>query len=149
MSTQWYQDVHPTKHFRLGTIKKDTKANEYIYLKGATQNLLGAWNTYDSVFATTPLVANAVGPVAISMALNTSILNYSWYQISGINTIALADVVSSTPTPLYIDDTQGQVDDLGVSGDWISNAINAGASVSGVLTVQIDRPFVSNNGYLT
>lgn len=145
----WYQAIHASKRFRLGTKKKDISGNEYVYLKGVGSNLAGAWATYDATFAAALLAANAVGPVGISMAANTSTSNYSWYQISGANTISLSDTVASTPGPLYIDTTAGQVDDAGVAGDWIAGAINTAASASGVCPVFIDHPFVYNNGYLT
>lgn len=140
---QWYEALHTSKRFRLGTVKTDVKGNEYIYLKGVGSNAAGVWSTYDENFAPTLLVANAIGPVSISMAANTSATNYSWYQVHGVNLIASTDTVAADK-PLYIDGTTGRADDAVVNGDLIYGAISMSADATNVATVWIHYPFVTD-----
>jgi hypothetical protein len=139
----FYSDIHATKKFRLGTEKTDVDGKVYIYLKGVASTAAGSWVTFDENFATTLLAANAVGPVAISMAANTSATNYSWYQVKGINAIASTDTVAADKA-LYIDGTAGRADDAVVSGDLIVGAASMAADSSNVCTVMLNRPFVTD-----
>ena len=120
------------------------EGNEYIYLQGVSSVVAGSWVTYDEDYATTLLVADAIGPVAIAMAIIDSTSEYGWFQIYGKNTIAQTDTVAADRA-LYIDGTAGQADDLGVAGDLIIGAYSLSASSSGVTTVFISFPSVSND----
>ena len=136
------------KKYGLGKKKVDADGNIYLYMKGVASTASGSWVTYDEDYATALLTANAVGPVAISMAANVSASTYSWYQVFGQNTIALSDTVAAD-APLYIDNTDGKVDDAGVAGDLIIGAFSTDADTSGVLPVFITYPAVYNGAYLT
>lgn len=135
--------INATKRYRLGTKKKDVNDNVFIYLKGVASTAAGSWVTFDENFATTLLTANAVGPVAISMSANTSATNYSWYQIYGNNTIASSDTTAAD-VQLYIDGTNGRVDDAVVTGDLVVGAVSTGSDTSNVLPVWIQYPYVTN-----
>jgi len=115
----------------------------YIYLQGCASTLAGSWVTYTSTGTTALLTANAVGNVAIAMSACDATSKYGYYQIVGANTIALSDT-TATNKPLYIDATNGKVDDAVVSGDLIMNAFSTSSDTAGVLPVRINRPFVTD-----
>lgn len=143
-ATPFYSQVHTSKRFRLGTEKKDIGGNIYRYMKGGTSVALGSWVTFAAdTNVPTLLAGNAIGPVAISMAANTSATNYSWYQVWGNNTVAKSDTTGSG-TALYIDGTAGRVDDAVVSGDLVAGAFSTAADTANVLPVHINRPFVTD-----
>jgi hypothetical protein len=96
-ATQWYQAVHASKRYRLGTRKTDSVGNDYIYGKGVASNVLGAVVIFkDSAY--TPILstnASLTGLVAISLSANTSATNFSWYLVKGNtkNVVNLAGLV--------------------------------------------------------
>lgn len=128
----------------LGTRGYDMSGNEYIYLKGVGSTAQGSWVVYDEDHATTLIVANEVGPVAIAMAAINAITSYGWYQIFGKNTVAKTDTVAADAA-LYIDGTAGRADDAGVAGDIILGAYSMTADTSNVATVYITYPHISND----
>lgn len=139
----WYDDIDTSKKFRLGTIKEDVAGNRYMYMKGVASNAAGKFVTFDEAFLPTLLVADAVGPVAISMAANTAATTFSWYQRSGVNTIASTDTVAAD-LPMYIDGTAGRVDDAVVNGDLVYGCFSQTSDTSNVATVRLDNPYVTN-----
>ncbi len=126
----------------LGIRSIDKQGNEYVYLKGVGSTVAGDWVSFDHNYATTRLVAGAVGPVAIAMAAINSTSSYGWYQTFGTNTIARTDTISANKA-LYIDGTAGRADDLGVTGDLIIGAYSMTADASNVATVFLTYPNVS------
>jgi hypothetical protein len=139
----WYSDTDSSKKFPLGFTRQDVNGNEYIYMKGVASLAIGSWVTFDENFAPTLLAADAVGPVAISMAANTAATTYSWFQRKGVNTVAKTDTVAAD-VQLYIDGTAGRADDAVVTGDLILGASSQTADTSNVATVRIDYPSVTN-----
>jgi hypothetical protein len=131
---QWYEAVHASKRFRLGTRKRDIKGHEYIYVKGVSSGAAGKWVSYDEAYATTLLAANAVGAVGILMAAVDASTKFGWAQIYGVNTIASTDTVAADAA-LFIDGTAGRADDAGVAGDWIQGAWSMTADTSNVATL--------------
>lgn len=99
---------------------------------------------FDENYATTLLVANAVGAIAIAMAAIDTTSKYGWFQIFGVNTIAKTDTIAAD-SALFIDGTAGRVDDLGVSGDLVIGAYSMTADTSNIATVFILYPSVSND----
>ena len=128
----------------VGSRARDTNGNEYIYLKGVASTVAGDWVVFDEDYATTRLVANEVGPVAIAMAAVDATTKYGWYQIFGKNTTAKTDTVAADKQ-LYIDGTTGRADDLGVAGDLILGAYSMTADTSNVATVWINYPSVTDD----
>lgn len=128
----------------LGKRAWDETGNEFIYLQGASSTVAGDWIVYDESYATTRLVANEVGPVAIAMAAIDATTKYGWYQIFGKNTIARTDTIAADKS-LYVDGTAGRVDDLGVAGDIVIGAYSMTADTSNVATVYITYPHVSDD----
>lgn len=139
----WYEDVHTSKTFRLGTRKRDVANNEYIFLAGVASNASGEWLVWDEDFATTRITADEVGPVGISMSAFDVTTEYGWAQVYGKNTVAKTDTVAAD-TALYIDGTAGRADDADVAGDSIHGAFAMTADTSNVATVWISYPWVSN-----
>src|SRR5690349_10760161 len=85
MATMWYQAVHATKRFRLGTEKKAIDGSRWIYGKGVASNVLGAVVVFQDQTYTPVLVTNAslTGLIGISGSANTSATNFSWYMVFG------------------------------------------------------------------
>lgn len=135
--------INTTKRYRLGTRKTDVNSNQFVYMKGVASLAAGSWVSYDENFAPTLLAGNAVGPVAISMAANTSATNYSWFQIYGNNTIAASDTTAADKA-LFIDGTAGRVDDAVVTGDLVVGAVSTAADTANVLPVFITYPYVTD-----
>ena len=132
---------------KLGTRAFDTEGSEWVYLLGVASTGAGNSVVFDENFATTRIVANEVGPVAIAGAAIVA-STYGWYQIWGVNAEADTDTVAADAA-CFIDDTAGRVDDAGVAGDWISGMWTMTADTSNVATVMLSYPGIYNNGYLT
>lgn len=128
----------------LGKRGWDASGNEYIYLKGVASTVAGDWVIYDENYATTRLVANSVGPIAIAMAAISATTKFGWYQVFGKNTVARTDTIAADKS-LYIDDTVGRVDDLGVVGDLVIGAYSMTADTANVATVYLTYPHVSDD----
>ena len=142
----FYDNVDSSKKFRLGTRKKDISGNEYIYLAGVTSNAAGEFVVYDESFATTRLIADEVGPVAVSMAAFDATTEYGWAQIWGKNTVAKTDTVAADKA-VFIDGTTGRVDDADVAGDAVHGCFTMTADTSNVATVWLNYPWVSDIDY--
>jgi hypothetical protein len=139
----FYDEVHATKKYRLGTRKRDVAGNEYVYLKGVASNAAGKWVVFDENYATTLLTADEVGPVGISMAAFDATTEYGWAQVWGVNTVASTDTIAADKA-LYIDGTAGRADDADVAGDSIHGAFSMTADTSNVATVFLNYPFVTD-----
>lgn len=141
----WYQAIHATKRFRLGTEKKDITGNVYVYLKGVASTAVGSWVSYDELGVTALLVANALGQVGIAQAANTSATNYSWYLIQGSGSgLCLASYADNAK--VWCTSTAGSVDDADVAVDLVDGAIGRSArdTTTGLATFQLMRPFCMN-----
>lgn len=136
--------VDTTQKAELGTRAWDSNGNEFIYLQGVGSTVAGDWVVFDEDYATTRVVADEVGPIAIAMAAVNATTSYGWYQIFGKNEIARCDTVAADKS-LYIDGTAGRVDDAGVTGDLIIGAYSMTADSSNICTVWITYPSVSND----
>ena len=142
----WYDDVHTSKKWRLGTVKTDVAGNKYIFLSGVASNAIGNWVVYDEDYGATRLIADEVGPVAISMSAFDATTDYGWAQIWGVNTVADTDTVAADKA-LFIDGTTGRADDADVAGDAIHGAFSMTADTSNVATVFLSYPWVSDIDY--
>ena len=131
---------------KLGTHAFDPDGREYIYLTGCASTILGSWVTYDEASLTTLLAANAIGPVAVAMAIIDSTSKYGWYCISGECEAAIA-ANSAADTAIGYETTAGYAGDGKAAGDCIYGAIqrDATSGSAAVVTVQINYPFVDDN----
>ncbi len=124
----------------------DSAGNEYIYLKGVASTIVGSVVTYDEDGVTTLIVANAIGPVAVSMSITDSTSEYGWKQIWGEAEACVAANCADNAT-LGFEKTSGYVGDGRAAGDMLMGAISreaTGASAA-VATIQINYPWASDN----
>tara|TARA_R110002110_G_scaffold402650_1_gene620072 strand:+ start:1077 stop:1568 length:492 start_codon:yes stop_codon:yes gene_type:complete len=99
---------------------------EFIYLKGVASTVVGSFVTYSLKDCTTALlVANAIGPVAVSMSINVA-SSFGWYQISG-TAVGKAKTGFADNAAVYGTSTAGSIDDAVVAGDRVHNAKGASA----------------------
>lgn len=126
-------------------------AAEYVYLKGVASTIVGSVVTYDTstlgAGATTLLVADASGPVAVAMAITVA-ATWGWYAIQGtvpVDTVAnSAAAVAGGKNPGR-ETTDGKVGDGRAAGDEINNFFQRVATTAAaVVEHQIDHPFVNN-----
>ena len=142
ISSQALASTSTVQHEVVGSRVFDNLGNQYIYLLGLAATAAGTWVTFNESYATALLTGDAIGPVAISMTANIG-SQWGYYQISGINTIAVTDTIAADKQ-LYIDGTDGRADDADVAGDTIIGAISQTADTSNVATVWINHPFVTD-----
>ncbi len=115
--------IHTSALNQVGTRAKDNLGNEYIYLIGCASTINGSVVTYNSsVYQTTLIAANAVGPVAVA---NAAVLatQYGWYMIAGIHTgvDVVANSTASATAGVGRETTDGKVGDGRAAGDQIHN----------------------------
>lgn len=120
---------------------------EFIYLKGVASTIAGSVVTYDHVGATTLIVINASGPVAVALAATVA-STWGWYAISGT---FLTDVVASSAAAVAggknpgRETTDGKVGDGRAAGDEIANFFQRVATTSAALAYcQFYRPYVND-----
>lgn len=136
-------DIHSTIANPLGALySPDGGKNIYIFLKGVASTAAKDAVTFDENFATTRLVADAVGPVAVAMAATVA-NKYGWYQIFGLGSVK-SDTVAAGDVALYIDTVTGRVDDAAVTGDLILGMYAQAADATNVLAVRLSFPHVTN-----
>ena len=138
--------IDTTAQYTLGSRTQDKFGNEYIYLTGVASTVAGSWVTYDELGITTLLAADAIGDVAVAMAITDSTSEFGWYQIYGtaeakIAASCAADVVIGRETA---DGTAG--DGHAATGDDIFGCVSREATTAAaVATVQLNYPFVNDN----
>lgn len=140
--------VYTTAPMELGTMVQgvDSLGNfaEYVMLAGCTSTIVGSVVTFDEAGATTLIAANAVGPVAVALAICDSTSEYAWYGVTG--TFA-TDVVANCAdnAKLGRETTDGKVGDGAASGDVITGAVSRAATTSAaVVNCQFMRPSVND-----
>lgn len=138
----WYEDVHSTKKFRLGTRKRDVAGNEYIYLSGVASLVAEDFVVFDEAFGTTRAIADEVGPVAVAMAAVDASTEYGWFGIYGNFTGDTATVAADKA--LYLTSTAGRLDDTDVAGDSVHGAFSMAADSSNSCAVFLNYPFVTD-----
>lgn len=134
--------VDSSPAFTLGTQTMDKSGNIYVYMLGVASTIVGSWVTFDEDYTTTLLVANAIGPVAVSMGINVA-SKYGWYQIWG-KAEACVITTCADNANIGFETTSGYVGDGYADGDRIAGAISRESSGAGtgVYTVQIYNPYV-------
>jgi hypothetical protein len=142
--------VDDSQKFTLGTIvqAKDPTlgvVGEFIYLLGVASTVEGSWATFDEVFATALLAANAHAPVGIAMAATVA-NKYGWYQISGkaVGKVAAAFADNGL---CYATATAGTADDAVVVGDRVKGALGRSAidtPATGFAYIQLFYPYMDD-----
>jgi|TARA_R100001086_G_scaffold243094_2_gene171506 hypothetical protein len=146
-------DTSTTQNQVLGTIVQANDvsttaygAGEFIYLSGVASTVLGSWVTFNQDDNTTVLLAaNAIGPVAIAMAINVA-SQYGWYQIYGKGVGKCLTGYADNGL-VFATATAGSIDDAVVSGDRVKLALGAsaiGTPSAGLAEFEIQRPFMDD-----
>ena len=143
-------ETSTTQNHALGTIANCKHATygvgEFIYLQGVASTTANSWVTYNADDNSTALLAaNAIGPVAVSMAANVA-STYGWYQISG-KAVGKALASYADNALVYATATAGSVDDAVVAGDRVKLAKGASAvdtPSTGLAEFEIHRPFMDD-----
>jgi hypothetical protein len=142
----FYDDVHSTKKYRLGTQKKDNDGNIYIYLKGVASTVAGSVVTFDEAHVTTLAVANAQGRVAVAKAAVDSTSEYGWYGIYGKHAAKVLTGFADNGK-VYLTSTAGSVDDTDVAGDFVVGMIGRSAidtPSTGLAYMELSFPVVQD-----
>ncbi len=139
-------DIDTTQQHDFGTRAFDLAGNEYVYMTGVGSTVLGNWVTFDELGITTLLVANAIGPVAVAMAIISSTSKFGWYCISGKVEAAIT-ANTSVDTSIGFETTSGYAGDGKAAGDTIYGAFcrDAVGGANAIATAQIRYPFVDDN----
>jgi hypothetical protein len=120
---------------------------EFIYLKGVASTIVGSVVTYDHLYQSALLIADASGPVAIALGITVA-STWGWYARVGTFS---ADVVANSAAAVAggknpgRETTDGKVGDGRAAGDEIANFYQRVATTTAALALcQIDRPYVNN-----
>jgi hypothetical protein len=133
--------VDSTQRHPVGTRAWDVNGNEYVYVAGVASCVAGSWLTLDEDCQATLAVANGKGRVAVAMAALVA-STWGWAQVYGKNTIAKALTGFADNGNIFLSATAGSVDDADVAGDAVIGAMGRSALASGVITVELNYPFV-------
>lgn len=137
-----FTTVDSSQMYPLNSRQKDQNGNEYIYLKGAANTVVGSFVTYDEVGVSTLLAANAIGAVAIAMS--ASVANqFGWYCIFG-STNGKVSAGYADDGLVFATATAGEADDAVVAGDRVKNCFGRSAIASGVALMQLSYPFMDD-----
>lgn len=110
---------------------KDSTYGEgtFIYLKGASNTVVGSLVTYNSttgatVLTTTSGVVNGGAPIAVAMSANNTTDNYGWYQVVGAAVVkkTAVKVDPAGTTKVYLSATAGRAMQTSVSGRQVLGA---------------------------
>lgn len=148
MGAPHLDDHLTTQEFPLGmVIPAQSTADgggEFIYLKGVSGTAVGSWVTYNrDDHSTALLVRDAKGPVAIAMSACVA-NEYGWYQTSGKSYGLSNDAADNAD--VYSSTSPGTIDDAVSTGNrvWRAKTASADDTSTGLIEVEIDRPFVED-----
>lgn len=154
MRVQGIAEVSTTQRHPLGTrvraVDRGSNQNgegEFIYLAGVTNCAVGSWVTFlmDSWTAVL-LAANAIAPVAVSMAVTDAATKFGWFQVYG-KAVGLALAGFLDNGLIYATGTAGSVDDAVVAGDRVKCALGASAldgPATGMIEAEIHYPYMDD-----
>jgi len=140
----WYDDVHTTKKFRLGTEKTSVAGKTYVYLKGVTSCADGSWVSIAASHVAVLAVADAQGKIAVANGAVDAATKYGWFTVDGEETaLCLASFDGTNGAGVYLTATAGSVDDADVAGDAVIGAIGLTDrdTTTGMANFQLNRPF--------
>lgn len=147
-TTYWYQAVHTTKRFRLGTEKSDIAGNRFVYGKGVSSLALGDWVTFnDGTFTPIRLVDTPLtGRIAISLSANTSATNYSWYMVYGataqvVNLAGLVNITTTSTDKAAM--SQSSSAGRATGGGVVATKTIVGAWAVGISAANLGNAFIS------
>lgn len=136
-------EVHTTLLNPLGTVRKASDGNSYIYLAGVASCVDGSVVVFQQGVWTAILIATGVkGSIAIATAATVA-STWGWFTYIGQD-VGIARSAIASNVALYAGGVAGSLDDVAVKGDQIVNcwARNAAAGSGDSVILQIDRAFV-------
>ena len=136
-------EVHTTKQNDLGTVRKASDGNSYIYLQGIGSTVDGSMVVFQPGVWTTALIATGLkGSIAIATGATVA-STYGWYTFVGQD-IGVARSAIASNVALFAGGVAGSPDDVAVKGDQIMNCMarNAAAGGGDSVILQIDRAFI-------
>lgn len=140
--------LYTTAPMAVGTVVTGTDASgnfaEYIMLKGVASTIVGSVVTFDETGATALIAANAVGPVAVALAICDASTKFAWYGLTGTFP---TDVVANCAdnAKLGRETSDGKVGDGFASGDAITGAVSREATTAAaVVNCQFMRASVND-----
>ncbi len=138
-------EVYAHKAHTPGSTYEDAAGNVFVFLPGCTGvDSTHRVVTYDEDLVTTLIAANAKGRVAVFMADADVTTEYAWAQIYGKCAEVTTDAIA-IDTPLYIDATEGRLDDAAVTGDFVVGIIARSTDAStNIATAELSYPFVTD-----
>lgn len=127
----------------LGARMFDADHNEYIYLKGVADTVIGAVVTFDEAHQTALLAIDGSNKGRAAVAMQAVVANkFGWYQIYG-NAQVLTDNDVADNALVYSSDTAGKVDDDSSSEVQVKGAVFRGARTgSGLVAAELNYPTV-------
>jgi hypothetical protein len=143
----FYDEVHTTRKYRLGTRKRDVEGNEYIYLKGVTSCADGSWVTIAASYVAVLAVADGQGMLAIANGAVDAATKFGWFTIYGEEEgLCLASFDGTNGAGTYLTSTAGSVDDADAAGDAVHGAIGLTDrnTTTGMSTFQLNYPWVGD-----
>lgn len=141
----FYDAVHTTQKFRLGTRVRDVAGREFIYLKGVGSLVATDWVTFDELHVTTRTVANVKGRAAVAMAAIDATTKFGWFGIYGAFTGNVA--TGADNAKVWVSATPGRVDNTDVAVDLVINAVQRSATAANRALFEIAYPFCLNEVY--
>lgn len=134
-ASPFYNQIHTTKRFRLGTEKTDVAGNVWKYLKGVASLAAGDFVQYSVAGVTVRALSTTptTGAVAMSQTANTSTTNYSWFMTAGSSTIAnIATHSAGAGKALFLSSTAGRLTSTPATELTVIGAYSGGNSASNV-----------------
>lgn len=136
--------VDTVQRHTLGTRAWDPNGNEYIYMQGVANVIVGTVVTFDENFVTAEITANAVGRVAVARAIVDAVTEFGWFQIYGESLVTRADATADN-TAAYIDGTAGRIDDAVVAGDQVHGMMIRSISAANLCITELNYPYVDDS----
>lgn len=112
---------------------------DFVYVAGATGLAAGDVVNIGSGYVVSKVTARSKGSVAVMISAVDAATKYGWAQRRGKG-VAKCDAGISDGAALYIDGTDGRVDDTAVAGDCIAGMVAASTDDTNTCLVILAEP---------
>lgn len=148
-ASPFYNQIHATKRFRLGTEKTDAAGNVWKYLKGVASLAAGDFVQYTAAGVTVRALSTTptTGAIAMSQTANTSATNYSWFLVQGSSSISnVATHANGAGKALFLSTVAGRLTSTPATELAVVGAFTTAASVANVGPVEMfGRPVATGD----
>lgn len=135
--------VYDSAEMEVGQLVWDANGNAYIFGQGVASCAAGSWVSLDEAAQATLLAANAKGRVGVAMAAIVA-GKYGYFQVFGKTITAKALTGFADNGDVYATATAGSIDDSVVAGDRVHGAWGRSAVSGGVITAELNFPYVDD-----